>query len=220
LRILLVEDDRMIGEALQKALRKGGYAVDWVEDAAGAGLAALAQPYDLMLLDVGLPDKTGIDILKELRGRGFDAPVLILTARDAVKDRVTGLDAGADDYMLKPFALEELEARIRNLLRRQAGGSGPWLRHGALALNIKTHEVLHGGGRIALSGREFSLLYALMKTPGAVLSRAQLEESVYGWNEEVGSNAVEVHIHQLRKKLGGDTIRTIRNLGYTLAEAP
>jgi DNA-binding response OmpR family regulator len=208
----------MIGEALQKALRLSGYSVDWIEDGVSAEEAALAQPYDLMLLDIGLPGKSGIDVLKNLRARKIGCPVLILTARDAVSERVTGLDSGADDYMLKPFALEELEARIRSLLRRQAGHSDSWLRHGALSLNLKTHEVLFRGGRISLSGREFALLYALIKKPGAVLSRAQLEEGIYGWNEEVGSNAVEVHIHQLRKKIDPDIIRTIRNLGYMLAE--
>jgi two-component system, OmpR family, response regulator QseB len=220
MRLLLVEDDELIGEGLQKALRQGGFSVNWARDGETAAATLRDESYELVILDLGLPDRPGLDVLGELRQQGNATPVLILTARDAVADRVAGLDAGADDYLLKPFALEELEARIRMLLRRQSGqaGEGVWLRHGALALNQRTHEVLYNGQKVALSGREFALMYAFIKAPGAVLSKAQLEDSVYGWNEEVASNAIEVHIHQLRKKLGSDIIRNIRNVGYCLAE--
>lgn len=216
MRILLVEDDRMIGEGLQKALRLGGYSVNWVEDGFTAENALKDESYDLAILDVGLPGKTGFDVLKSLRARQNPTPVLILTARDAVSDKVAGLDLGADDYMLKPFALEELEARIRSLLRRQAGQAGEWLEHRNLRLNPKTHEAFYDGRKVSLTGREFALLFALIKNPSGILSKSQLEESIYGWNEEVASNAIEVHIHQLRKKLGPSIIKNIRNVGYTL----
>lgn len=220
MRLLLVEDDELIGEGLQKALRHGGFSVNWARDGETAAATLRDETYELVILDLGLPDRPGLELLAGLRQQGNAVPVLILTARDAVSDRVAGLDAGADDYLLKPFALEELEARIRTLLRRQAGqpADGLWLRHGNLALNQRTHEVLYNGHKVALSGREFALMYAFVKAPGAVLSKSQLEDSVYGWNEEVASNAIEVHIHQLRKKLGGDIIRNIRNVGYRLAE--
>jgi two-component system response regulator QseB len=221
MRLLLVEDDKMIGEGLQKSLRKEGFAVNWAEDGETAEAALLDGEYDLVVLDIGLPDRPGLDVLRAARKRRNNVPVLILTARDSISDRVEGLDAGADDYLLKPFALEELEARIRSLMRRRAGQAGQddgWIHSGRLALNQKTHEVLFNGKKAMLSGREFALLFALIKTPRIVLSRAQIEESVYGWNEEVASNAVEVHIHQIRKKLGADIIRNIRNVGYTLAE--
>lgn len=221
MRLLLVEDDKMIGESLQKALRKDGFIVNWAEDGETANEALQDTTYDLVILDLGLPDQSGLDVLQAIRKKGNTVPVLILTARDSVSDKVKGLDTGADDYLLKPFLLEELEARIRSLLRRhagQAGNSEGWLHHGKLALNPKTHEALLNDQTSMLSGREFSLLYALMKTPNAVLSKAQLEEQIYGWNEEVASNAVEVHIHQIRKKLGNDIIKNIRNVGYTLKE--
>lgn len=222
MRLLLVEDDRMIGEGLQKALRQDGYAVNWAETGAIAELALSQESYDLIVLDVGLPDISGLDVLRQIRGRRDFTPVLILTARDAVADRVAGLDAGADDYLLKPFALAELEARIRSLMRRamgQAGEGSGWLRHGALALNPQTHEAVFGDERSILSNREFSLLHALIKAPKAVLSKTQLEEKIYGWDEEVASNAVEVHIYQIRKKLGNDVIRNMRGIGYTLGPA-
>lgn len=216
MRILLVEDDRMIGEGLQKGLRQSGYAVDWVEDGLAADNAFKNQPYNLIILDLGLPKKSGMDVLRDIRIDDDHTPILILTARDSIPDRVVGLDAGADEYMLKPFALEELEARIRMISRRKGGQASPILKRGGVSLNPATHEVWFNGARIALSGREFSLLHDLMKTPGAVLSRSQLEESLYGWNEEVASNAVEVHIHQIRKKLGHGVIKNIRNVGYML----
>jgi two-component system, OmpR family, response regulator QseB len=217
MRLLLVEDDRMIGESLQKALRQGGYAVDWARTAGEADLSLLDNDYNLVILDLGLPDKPGLALLKNLRGKDNGIPVLILTARDTVSDRVLGLDSGADDYMLKPFALEELEARIRLLLRRKSGSSSPVLKHGDITLNPATHEVTYKDRKSVLPGREYALMFALMETPGKILSRAQLEEKLYGWNEEVGSNAVEVHIHQIRKKLGADIIRNVRNTGYMIA---
>lgn len=216
MRILLVEDDRMIGEGLQKGLRQSGYAVDWVEDGISAEVAFQGQPYDLLILDLGLPKKSGMDVMRDIRKSDDNTPILILTARDGISDRVAGLDSGADDYMLKPFALEELEARIRMITRRKTGQTQPVLRRGELSLNPATHEVWYKDTRVILSGREFSLLHDLMKMSGAILSRAQLEESLYGWNEEVASNAIEVHIHQIRKKIGRNVIKNIRNVGYTL----
>ena len=214
MRLLLVEDDRMIGESVRKGLRQDGFAVDWVQDGRAAELALDSEPYDLLLLDLGLPKKDGLDVLGTLRRRGNAIPVLILTARDAVADRVKGLDAGADDYLVKPFDLEELAARIRALLRRKAGRTDPLIRVGALALNPATHEAFLDGEPVALSAREFALLYALAERPGTVLSRSQLEEKLYGWNEEVESNTVEVYIHALRKKIGTDFIRNVRGVGY------
>jgi two-component system response regulator QseB len=219
MRILLVEDDTMIGEALRKAMRGDGVALDWVRSAEHAETALATSRYDLLLLDLGLPGRDGIGLLRALRARGEAVPVLVLTARDAVSDRVAGLDAGADDYMVKPFALEELTARVRALLRRQVGRPDPVLRHGPIALDPATHEVTLDGAPVSLSSREYALLLALLDRPGAVLSRAQLEERIYGWGQEIGSNAVEVHVHALRRKLGADRIRTVRGVGYTLAQA-
>ena len=220
MRLLLVEDDAMIGEAVRAGLRQEGFTVDWVR-AAEAGDAALkAEAYALLLLDLGLPRKSGLDWLSELRRRGERMPVLILTARDAVADRVSGLDSGADDYLVKPFDLDELSARVRALLRRQAGRAEPTLRHGDLTLDPATHEATYKGEPIALSAREFALLAALLERPGAILSRAQLEQRLYGWGEEVESNAVEVHIHHLRKKLGASFIRNVRGVGYSVRKTP
>ena len=220
MRLLLVEDDAMIGEAVRAGLRQEGFTVDWVR-AAEAGDAALkAEAYALLLLDLGLPRKSGLDWLGELRRRGERLPVLILTARDAVADRVSGLDSGADDYLVKPFDLDELSARVRALLRRQSGRAEPMLRHGELTLDPATHEATYKGDPITLSAREFALLAALLERPGAILSRAQLEQRLYGWGEEVESNAVEVHIHNLRKKLGAGFIRNVRGLGYSVPKTP
>jgi two-component system response regulator QseB len=216
MRLLLVEDDRMIGEGVRQGLRQEGFAVDWVLDGQAAEVALRNEHYTLLLLDLGLPRKSGLDLLKDLRRRNESIPVLILTARDAVAHRVEGLDAGADDYLVKPFDLEELAARIRALLRRHSGRSQPVIKHGELTLNPVTHEVALRGEPVVLSAREFALLYALIEHPGAVLSRAQLEERLYGWGEEVESNAVEVHIHHLRRKLGADLIRNVRGVGYMM----
>lgn len=214
MRILLVEDDAMIGESLSHALRKNGYAVDWAHDGAMAEESLRMQEYGLMLLDLGLPRLSGIAVLRTLRADKSTLPVIILTARDAVADRVQGLDAGADDYLVKPFALEELEARIRVRMRRQAGSATPLLQAGAASLNTVTRELTYGTNALTLSAREYALMFALMEYPGRIRSRLELEERLYGWNEEVSSNAVEVHVHQLRKKLGSGVIRNIRGMGY------
>ncbi|RKP59007.1 response regulator [Pararobbsia silviterrae] len=216
MRVLLVEDDRMIAEGVRKALRTDGCAVDWVQDGASAITAAGSEPYDIVLLDLGLPKRDGLDVLRTLRSSGRDVPVMIVTARDAVSDRVKGLDAGADDYLVKPFDLDELGARMRALVRRREGRSDGLIRHGALTLDSATHEVTLHGEPVALSAREFTLLAALLARPGAVLSKAQLEEKIYGWGEEIGSNAVEVYVHALRKKLGSDLIGNVRGLGYMI----
>ncbi len=220
MRILLVEDDSMVGESLRQGLRQDGFAVDWVRDGEDAELALAGEPYELLLLDLGLPGQSGLELLAALRKRGSDLPVVIITARDALPDRIAGLDTGADDYLVKPFDLEELEARIRAVLRRQAGRAQPLLQQGDLTLNPATHQVLKGETSVRLSSREFRLLQALLERPGAVLSRTQLEERLYGWQEEVESNAVEVHIHHLRKKLGAGVILNVRGVGYTVAREP
>lgn len=218
MRILLVEDDSMIGESLQKALRKSGYAVDWLQNGQDVALSLQGGDYALVILDLGLPGQDGLSLLAALRQKGHALPVLILTARDSIADRVQGLDMGADDYMLKPFAIEELEARIRLLLRRQSQHSSSFIRYGALTIDTATHTVLLDTQPHNLSSKEFALLEILMERPGSVFSRAQLEEKLYGWNEEVGSNAIEVHIHQIRKKLGNRLIKNIRNVGYRLGD--
>jgi DNA-binding response OmpR family regulator len=216
MRILLVEDDPMIGASVVSGLAGEGHAVDWVRDGAAAESAATTHPYALVLLDLGLPKRDGLEVLKRLRARRLDLPVLVMTARDTVRDRVAGLDAGADDYLVKPFDLDELLARVRALARRAAGRAKPVVERGPLSLNPATHEVRWHGAPVEVSGREFALLAALAERAGAVVSRAQLEERLYGWNEAIGSNAVEVHIHNLRRKLGEDAIRTVRGLGYRL----
>ena len=217
MRILLVEDDSMIGESVSEGLKAEGYAVDWVRDGQEAEVSIAATPYSLVVLDLGLPRRDGIEVLKGLRERHVDVPVLVMTARDTVRDRIKGLDAGADDYLVKPFDLDELTARAGALIRRAAGRAEPVIVHGALVINPATREVTWQGAAVALSAREYALLAALAERPGLVLSRAQLEEKLYGWNEAVGSNAVEVHIHNVRKKLGDGVIRNVRGLGYTLA---
>ena len=219
MRLLLVEDDTMIGEAVAAGLKRDGFVVDWVRDGKAADHALQVETFDLLLLDLGLPHMSGLDVLKALRSRGQALPVLILTARDAVTDKVQGLDAGADDYVVKPFDLTELSARIRALLRRQSGRAEPVIEHLGVALNPVTHQVLRDGKEITLSSREFALLEALLDRPGAILSRPQLEQRLYGWGEEVESNAVEVHIYSLRKKLGPDFIRNVRGVGYRVAPA-
>jgi two-component system, OmpR family, response regulator len=213
-RLLLVEDDAMLGEAVRRALTQQGHAVDWVRDGAAADLALAGEPYDVVLLDLGLPRKRGLDVLRDLRRRGQRVPVLILTAQDAVPDRVAGLDAGADDYLVKPFDLDELAARIRAVQRRGSGRAEPVLEHGPLTLDPATHEVFLHGAPVSLSPREFALLQALLEHPGRPLSRARLEERLYGWDEQVESNAVEVHVHGLRRKLGPEWIKTLRGVGY------
>lgn len=218
MRLLLVEDDPMIGASVQRGLRQEGHTVDWVRDGVSAEAALSSAVHEMLLLDLGLPDKSGLDLLASLRRRGRDLPVLVITARDSVADRVTGLDAGADDYLVKPFDLDELSARIRALMRRRAGRASPQIAHGALVLDPATHEVTLHGVALKLSGREFALLHALLEQPGVPLSRAQLEERLYGWNEEIESNAIEVYIHALRRKLGAEWIRNVRGVGYRIAE--
>jgi two-component system response regulator QseB len=216
MRLLLVEDDRMLGAGVEQSLRRAGHAVDWVKDGEAADQALATEPYDVVLLDLGLPRKGGLDVLRTLRRRGAKVPVLVLTAQDAVADRVAGLDAGADDYLVKPFALEELAARVRAVARRSGGRAAPLLENGPLVLDPATREVRLDGALVALSPREYSLLQALLEHPGRPRSRAQLEERLYGWGEEVESNAVEVHVHALRRKLGADWIKTLRGVGYVL----
>jgi DNA-binding response OmpR family regulator len=215
MRVLLVEDDVMIAQGLETALRQIGAAVDWIADGGKVEAALSATTaYDLVLLDLGLPNRDGIRILRDLRQRGAATPVIILTARDDVRNRVEGLDAGADDYVVKPFDLDELTARIRSVLRRAAGRGGPLIEHGDIRLDPASHAVEYKGSPVSLSAHEYAVLEALLQRPGAVLSRAQLEDKLYGWNEPIGSNAVEVYIHGLRRKLGSDAIRTLRGVGY------
>lgn len=217
MRLLLVEDDIMIGESVSRGLRQERYAVDWVRDGKAAELALDSESYSLVLLDLGLPRKSGMDVLRHLRKHDNDLPVLVVTARDGVEDRIEGLDAGADDYMVKPFDLDEMLARVRALLRRASGRGQPALSAGDLTLDPISRRVCLRGVEVALSGKEFALLRALMERPGAVLSRAQLEERLYGWGDEVESNAIEVHIHNLRKKLGGECLRNVRGVGYFIS---
>lgn len=219
MRLLVAEDDVMIGQSLVQGLKQDGYAVDWVRDGHSARSALRDQSYALLLLDLGLPRIAGPELLAQLRRERNAIPVLIITARDAVSERVRGLDAGADDYLVKPFSFEELSARIRALLRRQSGTADPLLRHGALTVQPASHEVWLADTPIHLSGREYALLEALLRRPSIPLSRAALEQSLYGWDEEIGSNAVEVHIHALRRKLGADWIENVRGVGYRLKPA-
>jgi len=219
MRVLLVEDDRMIGDSLRESLRAEGYAVDWVRDAEAAVAATGTERFDLLLLDLGLPRASGLEVLRTLRARGDATPVIVLTARDGPGDRVAGLDAGADDYLVKPFDLDELLARMRALLRRHAGRAAPLLRHGGVTLDPATRQVTLQGRPVLLSAREYAVLELLLQRPGAVLSRAQIEDRLYGWGEEIESNAVSVYVHQLRKKLGADFIRSMRGVGYFLAPA-
>lgn len=217
MRVLVVEDDPMIGRAVADGLQGDGYAVDWVRDGEAADLALKHGPYDLAVLDLGLPRKDGLDVLKSLRRARIEVPVLIITARDALVDRIAGLDHGADDYLVKPFDLDELLARVRAVVRRRAGRASPEIAFGALTVDPVKREVSWRGSRVELSAREFAVLEALMREPGAVVSRAKLEDSVYGWGEEVGSNSVEVHLHHLRKKLDPALIRNVRGVGYRVA---
>lgn len=214
MRLLVVEDDSLLGDAIQSGLRQLGHAVDWVRDAPAAEVALRAGDYAAVVLDLGLPGRSGLDILRDLRRRRDAVPVLILTARDTVEDRVGGLDAGADDYLVKPFDLRELAARLRALTRRPAGAAAPCLRAGGVELDPAAHTVRRDGEAVELSAREFALLHALLRHAGRVLTRAQLEEQLYAWGEEVESNALEVHVHHLRRKLTPDLIHTVRGVGY------
>jgi two-component system OmpR family response regulator/two-component system response regulator QseB len=214
MRLLLVEDDRMIGESLRNALRQSGYAADWVRDGRAADATLSTERFDLVLLDLGLPQLDGMEVLRAMRARGDRTPVIVLTARDAVASRVQGLDAGADDYIVKPFELDELLARMRAVVRRQTGRAEPGLEVDGVSLDPATRQVTHNGVPVVLSAREYAVLEALMMRPGAILSRAQLEDRLYGWGEELESNAISVYVHQLRRKLGEGFIRTVRGIGY------
>lgn len=218
MRVLLVEDDRMIGEAIESALQDAAYAADWARDGLAALVAIENQSYDIMLLDLGLPKKDGLQVLSSLRTKGNLIPVLIISARDAVEDRIKGLDAGADDYILKPFEMTELLARMRAVLRRKGGVAKPVMSNGLISLDPTTREAVAGGNTVRLSAREFSLLHTLMMRPGAILSRSDLEDRVYGWNEEVESNAIEFLIHALRKKLGNSAIKNVRGVGWMVSK--
>lgn len=216
MRLLLVEDDPLIGDGIRAGLGQEDYSVDWFSDARSAEMALQSECYDLMVLDIGLPDKSGLEILNRLRRRGENLPVLILTARDAVSDRVAGLDSGADDYMVKPFDLDELSARLRALLRRSSGRASSEIRHGDIVLDPAAHSVSQAGQAIDISPREYAVLHLLLENVGKVMSRSRLEEGLYSWGGEVESNAIEVYIHHLRKKLGPELIRTIRGVGYII----
>jgi len=216
MRLLLVEDDPLIGDGIRAGLRQEDYSVDWFTEARTAEMALQSEKYDLMVLDLGLPDKSGLEILKRLRSQGSELPVLILTARDAVSDRVAGLDTGADDYMLKPFDLDELSARLRALLRRSSGRASSEIIHGDITLDPAAHSVSKDGTAIDISPREYAVLHLLLSNSGKVMSRSRLEEGLYSWDGEVESNAIEVYVHHLRKKLGAELIRTIRGVGYII----
>lgn len=218
MRVLLIEDDRMLGEGLAEALSRHGFSVDWTRDGMLGEEAARHADHAAILLDLGLPKRDGLDILSDLRRSGIDAPIIILTARDALDDRVNGLNLGADDYLVKPFELAELVARIHAVLRRKAGSAGSRIGTETTSLDIATHELRHGGVDAILSRREFALMRALLERPGQVLSRTQIEESLYGWGEEVESNAVDVLIHYVRRKFGKDVIRNVRGAGWMVAK--
>jgi len=220
MRLLLVEDDILLGDGIQAGLKQRGYAVDWVNDGDAAEAALMTMTYEAMVLDLGLPKRDGLSLLKDIRAKKNDLPVLILTARDTIADRVRGLDSGADDYLIKPFDLEELSARLRALLRRDRGRSEPVLTHGLLILDPALHVITQAGEKVDISPREFSVLETLLENKGKVVSRRRLEESLYSWDNDIGSNTVEVHIHHLRKKLGAELIRTIRGVGYVIDKMP
>ncbi len=220
MRVLLAEDDAMLGDGLRAGLRQLGFQVDWVRDGLAAERELSGAEYAAAVLDLGLPAKDGLDVLQAIRAAGVATPVLVLTARDAVPDRIRGLDLGADDYVLKPVDLHELAARLRSLVRRSHGVAQEVLQMGALALEPGTRRVLWQGEEVTLSTREFDLLHALMRSAGRVLSREQLEQQMYSWGHEVESNAIEVHIHHLRRKLQADAIQTVRGVGYRVNPQP
>ncbi|MES2260551.1 MAG: response regulator transcription factor [Pseudomonadota bacterium] len=220
MRLLLVEDDHMIGENIEDGLGKASYVVDWVRNGADAELALATTTYDLVLLDLGLPGKQGMDVLRSLRKAGGDVPVLIVTARSDMASRVAGLDTGADDYLIKPFDFEELFARVRALLRRRGARVSSSVVHGQIRLDLASHEVELEGVPVHLSAKEFAVLRALLDEPGRVVTKRQLEERLYGWNDEVESNAIDVYIHRLRKKFGAAFIKTVRGVGYKTAPVP
>lgn len=220
MRVLLVEDDPMIGEAIEGALRDAAYAVDWAKNGQTALKTLSCQHYDLLLLDLGLPGKDGLDVLRTIRANNNNVPLLIITARDGLDDRLCGLDGGADDYVLKPFAMAELLARMRAVIRRKGGSAAPVLSNGVLSLDPASRQAtVSAGNPIQLSNREFGLLQALLVRPGAILSRAELEDRIYGWGEEVESNAIEFLIYSLRQKLGNNTIKNVRGVGWMVSKS-
>lgn len=216
MRILLIEDDALLGDALHASLKLAGHAADWARDGITAETALLTEDYAAAVLDLGLPRKGGLEVLRRLRQDGRTTPVLILTARDTVDDRISGLDAGADDYLVKPFDLGELHARLRALLRRAAGQAAPVISASGIKLDPAAHLVECDGAEVDLSTHEFGILHALLQNAGRALSRAQLEQHLYPWGEEIGSNTVEVFIHNLRRKLGAQRIHTLRGVGYVI----
>ena len=216
MRVLIVEDDPQLGDGLMVGLRQSGFAVDWLKDGEAADRALASEDFDLLVLDLGLPKLAGMELLRRLRGREQDLPVLILTARDATADKIAGLDAGADDYLVKPVDIDELAARLRALSRRTAGRAAPLLNHGDVVLDPASRRVTVADFPVELSAREFAVLHALLANAGRVMTRTQLEGSIYGWRDEPDSNALEVHIHHLRKKHGPDFIKTLRGVGYTI----
>lgn len=216
MRVLVIEDDALLGDAIQAGLKQVGYAVDWMKDGVSADQALSTEPYAAAVLDLGLPRMSGLEVLRRLRGRNITIPVLILTAMDTVDDRIKGLDAGADDYLIKPFDMGELAARLRALIRRASGNAAPALLAGGVELDPAAHRVRYHDQVIELPVKEFAVLHALMLSAGRVLSRTQIEEQLYAWGEEVESNAVEVHIHHLRRKLFSGLIETIRGVGYLI----
>ncbi len=220
MRLLLIEDDSLLGDGIKVGLMQANYAVDWVTEGEAGELALQTEVYDALILDLSLPKKDGLNILKALRARGDTLPVLILTARDTIHDKVIGLDSGADDYLIKPFDLDELAARLRALLRRQRGRASTEIEYGDLCLDPAAHTLTQAGQLITLSHREFAILQTLLEQVGRVLSRTQLEDRLYGWDDLIESNAVEVHIHHLRKKLGKNLIQTIRGVGYMVPKQP
>lgn len=219
MRVLLIEDDESLGEGTRKGMIQDGYTVDWVKDGEVANQALKSEKFDIVVLDLGLPKLSGITVLQNMRDSGNTTPVLILTARESIEDRIKGLDSGADDYLTKPFDLNELLARLRALQRRFASRAAPLLVHDDIALDPASHTVTCKGESINLSRREFALLHVLLENSGRVLSREHLTQSLYGWGEEVDSNALEVHVHNLRKRFGQDFIRTVRGVGYTIEKS-
>jgi len=219
MRVLLAEDDSLIGESVRKGLQEEAFAVDWVRDGEAAVAAFSAQNYDLLLLDIGLPGQDGMQVLAQLRRRHLGLPVIFITARDGLDDRIRGLDLGADDFLVKPFAMSELLARIRAVLRRHSGSGDSALSNGDMVLDPRTHQVVRGDVEVMLTAREFSLLRLLLQSPGTLYSRTELEDRIYGWNEEIESNAIEFIIHSLRKKLGADAIKNVRGAGWMVMKA-
>lgn len=217
MRVLVVEDDALLGDAIQAGLKQSGYAVDWMKDGASAEQALTTEPYAAVVLDLGLPRLSGLEVLRRLRNRNNPMPVLILTAMDTVDDRIKGLDTGADDYLVKPFDMGELAARLRALIRRASGKTDPLLDVAGVQLDPAAHRVTYRDKPVELSVKEFAILHALMLNAGKVLSRAKLEDQLYAWGEEIESNAVEVHIHHLRRKLFPELIETIRGVGYLMS---